>query len=232
MKKVLSLCALLIVTGGVLFAVSYDPSNIKHPQPLNIQQMKGDPMAQFQDWLGEAKQSMGELDASAFVLGTVNEACEPSTRGMMAKSINGTGFTFYGDLNSEKFQDLSQNPAASATFMWLDEQRQVSFKGKAVPVSKREMQDTFEKRSKGAKITSHISDQGEELESHAQMKQQHQSMSKQYENKKVPMPDNWMGYRFEPEVVIFWQAGEHNMHSRVLYTKGQNGKWKKTLLHP
>lgn len=222
----------LLIASGAVFAISYAPSEVKHSEPMKMQEMEADPMEQFQIWYAEAKKEIGELNASAFVLGTVSEACEPSTRGMIAKEVDETGFTFYGDKDSKKFQDLSQNPAASATFMWLDQQRQVNFRGKAVPVSQKEMQDAFDKRAKGSQITSHLSDQGEKLSSHEQMSQKHQMMSRQYRNKKVPMADSWMGYRFEPEIIYFWQAGEYNMHSRVMYVKDSKGKWTKTMLQP
>jgi len=230
MKKILSLSALLLGC-GVLFAVSYKPADIKNPKPMDMAQMKADPMGQFQEWYSDAKQEMGDLNASIFVLGTVNESCEPSTRSMVAKYVDGTGFTFYGDKDSAKFLDLQQNPAAAATFVWTDEQRQVNFRGKAVPVTQKERQAAFDKRDKGSQVTSNLSDQGQDLTSMSDLKTKHQAMSKQYQNKKVPMADSWVGYRFEPEVVLFWQAGADNMHSRVMYSK-EKGKWVKKLVQP
>ena len=223
MKKILLLSALILGCGG-LFAATYSP-------PLDLQQMKEDPMDQFEVWFKQAQQVEGTWDASIFVLGTVNKACEPSTRSMVAKSIDRKEICFFGDKRSSKFEDISQNPSVSGTFLWLGQQRQVTFMGKAKPVSRGEKQAAFESLSQEAQIATHITEQGEELTSYEELEKEHQALSKQYQNKKVPMPESWEGYCLEPEVILFWQAGENALHSRIIYLQ-EKGKWTKKLLQP
>jgi pyridoxamine 5'-phosphate oxidase len=55
-------------------------------------------------------------------------------------------------------------------------------------------------------------------------------LTKKYEGKIIPLPDNWGGYRIIPERIEFWQGRKNRLHDRILYTK-ENEEWKTERLY-
>ena len=51
------------------------------------------------------------------------------------------------------------------------------------------------------------------------------------EEKKVPRPSNWSGWRLIPDAIEFWLDGEGRIHERLNFKKNKN-KWTKELLYP
>lgn len=230
MRKLVLGC--LFMSCANLFAITFEPTEIIHKNSLNINQLSKEPMVQFQNWYQEMMKKSSNREASSFVLATVNENCSPISRFMMAKNIDNTGITFVGDLNSMKFEQLKANASCAATFFWLSDQRQVNFTGKAQPLTQAEARAIWNKRSKMSQISSLASMQGQQIDSLDQLIEKKKQLEAQYQNTAIPMPKNWGGYRLIPNTVEFWQAGPYNTHSRVLYTKNNNGVWEKIMLAP
>jgi len=54
-----------------------------------------------------------------------------------------------------------------------------------------------------------------------------------YNNEKnVPRPNYWSGWRLLPKEIEFWLNVENRIHERLKYFKDKNGKWNKFLLNP
>ena len=51
------------------------------------------------------------------------------------------------------------------------------------------------------------------------------------EEKNVPRPPHWSGWRLLPDEIEFWLDGEGRIHERLNYKK-EKGKWEKELLYP
>jgi pyridoxamine 5'-phosphate oxidase len=47
----------------------------------------------------------------------------------------------------------------------------------------------------------------------------------------VPLPSFWGGYRVNPDSIEFWQAGEHRLHDRFLYSR-RGSDWSIARLSP
>ena len=59
-----------------------------------------------------------------------------------------------------------------------------------------------------------------------------ENFEKKFPNqKKVPRPPHWSGWRLLPKEIEFWLDGEGRIHERLNYKKN-NGSWKKELLYP
>ena len=55
---------------------------------------------------------------------------------------------------------------------------------------------------------------------------------KKFSNQKnVPRPPHWSGWRLIPDSIEFWLRGENRIHERLKYNKTNDG-WKKILLYP
>ena len=51
------------------------------------------------------------------------------------------------------------------------------------------------------------------------------------DEKNVPRPPHWSGWRLLPNEIEFWVDGEGRIHERLIY-KNIKGKWKKEILYP
>jgi pyridoxamine 5'-phosphate oxidase len=47
----------------------------------------------------------------------------------------------------------------------------------------------------------------------------------------VRRPEDWSGYRLDPDVVEFWHGSTDRLHRRLLYVK-QGGAWTQQRLQP
>ena len=52
-------------------------------------------------------------------------------------------------------------------------------------------------------------------------------VARKYDNeKKVPRPKNWSGWKLLPKEIEFWIRVENRIHERLKYTQNDSGKWK------
>jgi pyridoxamine 5'-phosphate oxidase len=57
-------------------------------------------------------------------------------------------------------------------------------------------------------------------------------VKKKYENKEVPLPPFWGGYRIKPEIMEFWQEQASRLHDRFLFERNEDGQWASERLSP
>ena len=87
-----------------------------------------DPYELFEKWFDEAKKK--EInDPNALALGTASKIGIPSVRMVLLKGFDKNGFVFYTNLNSQKGNDLKENPNAAMCFHWKSLLRQVRISG-------------------------------------------------------------------------------------------------------
>ena len=179
------------------------------------------PISLFKIWFEEAKKS--ELnDANALSLATSDKNGNPSVRMVLLKSFDNSGFVFYTNLNSVKSKAIKGNPNVSMCFHWKSLLRQIRIIGKATNVSDQEADEYYNSRSYGSRIGAWASKQSSILNSREELNNE----------KNVPRPKNWSGWRLLPKEMEFWIRVENRIHERLKYTKNDNGDWKKFLLNP
>ena len=76
-------------------------------------------------------------DPNAMNLSTVSKNLKPSSRIVLLKSFNESGFVFYTNYKSKKGVSISSNPNVSLTFHWKSLLRQVRIEGKISIISKK-----------------------------------------------------------------------------------------------
>ena len=191
-----------------------------------------DPIELFKNWFNEAKKN--ELnDPNAFSLATSDTKGFPSVRVVLLKNYSQNGFVFYTNLNSSKSLSIKENPRAEMCFYWKSLLRQIRINGTLSQVSEIEADDYYSTRSYGSKISAWASKQSEVLESRAELINSVNNYKKKYDNeKKVPRPENWSGWRLLPKEMEFWIRGENRIHERLKYIKNDSNEWKKFLLNP
>ena len=87
-----------------------------------------DPIKLFQEWFNEAKKT--EInDPNALALATADKSGIPTVRMVLLKDFNKDGFVFYTNLNSQKGNELKENPNAAMCFHWKSLLRQIRING-------------------------------------------------------------------------------------------------------
>lgn len=197
---------------------------------LQRSDLADNPIDQFQLWLQQAI-DFDLNDPTAMVLGTVDENHSPSQRIVLLKDLSDKGFVFYTNSQSQKAQQIAQNPNVSLHFPWHKMERQVSIKGVAEKLGIKETLVYFAKRPRESQIAAWASQQSRPIKSRELLLQQFEKMKAKFAQGEVPLPDFWSGYRVKPLSIEFWQGGAHRLHDRFLYTATDNG-WNIERLMP
>ena len=93
-----------------------------------------DPIQLFKIWMDEAKKSEPN-DPNALALATSDKNNLPSVRMVLLKDFGQNGFVFYTNLNSQKGNELKENPQVSMCFHWKSLLRQIRISGSVSQVA-------------------------------------------------------------------------------------------------
>ena len=191
-----------------------------------------DPIELFKTWMNKAKETEPN-DPNALSLATSDSNGLPSVRIVLLKDFNENGFVFYTNLNSQKSLSLKKNPKAEMCFHWKSLLRQVRINGTVSEVLEKEADDYYDTRSYDSRIGAWASKQSEVLNSRKELIDSINKYKEKYNNEKnVPRPNHWSGWRLMPKEIEFWLNVENRIHERLKYFKDKNGKWNKFLLNP
>ncbi len=198
---------------------------------FSIEQSLENPFAQFHIWLEQAIEA-GLTEPNAMILSTVSSTGKVSARTVLLKESDGEGFVFFTNYNSKKATDLLYNPNAALVFLWLELERQVRVEGTCKKVSTAESDLYFSSRPRESQLGAWASDQSEEIASREILIEKYQSLEKTWEDKPIPRPPHWGGYRLYPETFEFWQGRPGRMHDRIFYSHEGINIWKRNRLAP
>ncbi len=190
------------------------------------------PIELFNEWMEEAKKKEPN-DPNAVALATSNKNNIPSVRMVLLKDFSEKGFVFYTNLNSQKGNELKENPHAAMCFHWKSLLRQIRITGKITLVSDQVADKYYSSRAYESRIGAWASKQSEELSSRDQLIKSIENFKKKYSDQtKVPRPNHWSGWNLSPTSIEFWLDGENRIHERLKYNKDYSGNWIRSLLSP
>jgi pyridoxamine 5'-phosphate oxidase len=193
---------------------------------------KNDPIDLFEVWMNEARKTEPN-DPNAVALGTSDQNNSPSIRMVLLKDFNKDGFVFYTNLNSQKGNELKNNPKAAMCFHWKSLLRQVRVKGVVQKVSNEVADEYYNTRGYESRIGAWASKQSSILDNRNELLNSIKKYKKKYNNKnEVPRPDYWSGWNLTPSSIEFWLDGDSRIHERLEYSKDKLGNWNKFLLSP
>ena len=191
-----------------------------------------DPIKLFKIWMDEAKKSEPN-DPNALTLATSNKNNFPSARMVLLKDFNQNGFIFYTNLNSQKGNDLKENPIAAMCFHWKSLLRQVRISGTVSQVEDDVADQYYNSREYESRIGAWASKQSKELSSRDELINSIKEFKQKYNDEsKVPRPSHWSGWNLSPSSIEFWLDGDNRIHERLKYTMDKNNNWIKSLLSP
>ena len=193
---------------------------------------KNDPIGLFEIWINEAKKTEPN-DPNAVALGTADLNNSPSIRMVLLKDFDKSGFVFYTNLNSQKGNELKNNPKAAMCFHWKSLLRQVRINGAVKKISNEIADEYYNTRSYESRIGAWASKQSSTLNNREELLNSIEKYKKKYNNEnKVPRPDYWSGWNLIPTSIEFWLDGDSRIHERLKYTKDDKSNWVKSLLSP
>ena len=191
-----------------------------------------DPIELFKVWMDEAKKSEPN-DPNALSLATSNKNNIPSVRMVLLKEFNQKGFVFYTNLNSQKGNELKENPNAAMCFHWKSLLRQIRISGTITQVEDSVADKYYNSRGYDSRIGAWASKQSKELKNRDELENSIKEFKKKFNDKNnVPRPDHWSGWNLSPIRIEFWLDGDSRIHERLNYTIDKSGNWIKSLLSP
>ena len=191
-----------------------------------------EPFILFEKWFDEAKKK--ELnDPNALALATSTKNGIPSVRMVLLKGFNKDGFKFYTNLDSQKSNEIKNNPNVSMCFHWKSLLRQIRISGKVTKVSDEIANKYYDSRAYESRIGAWASKQSSILNSRSELKDSIEKYKKKFKDEdNVPRPNHWSGWNLKPNNFEFWLDGENRIHERLKYVFNSEGNWNKILLSP
>lgn len=200
-------------------------------EPLLSGAMDKDPLRQFSQWFDEAEQAKIPLH-NAMTLATSSRQGKPSARIVLLKEVDAQGFIFYTNYYGRKGREIVGNPFAALVFCWLPLARQVRVEGRVETLTASESDAYFASRPRGHQLEAHASAQSRVIEDRAILDKLFMETDRMFAGRDVSRPRHWGGYRVVPESLEFWQEGEHRLHDRLRYRRGDTGRWVIERLAP
>ena len=189
------------------------------------------PLEQFAQWLKQAE-AEDVFEPNAMVASTIDPDGAVSSRTVLLKGLDDTGFEFVTNYTSRKGKALLANPSVSLLFPWYGLKRQVIVYGEAKPTVKEVSDLYWERRPKGAQLASAASDQSAPIASRELLDEQLAALEAQYPGDSlVPRPEHWGGFRVIPHAIEFWQGRSMRFHDRIRYDL-VDSHWQISRLQP
>lgn len=189
------------------------------------------PINQFKAWWRDALLDSPLQQKSAVCVSTIDERGFPAARFVDLKSVCDQGFVFCTYFDSNKGQQISMNNKAAMTCWWDHVGYQVRIVGHAEAISDKEADNYWAKRSRSAQATTFAFEQSQPLESEERLEIVFEETLLELEDKPIPRPVNWGGYRIRPISIEFLTFRENRLHLRECY-QHSDGSWLKQLLQP
>jgi pyridoxamine 5'-phosphate oxidase len=189
-----------------------------------------DPIQQFQTWFDHAI-AANLLEPNAMTLATATLNGTPSARIVLLKGIDQRGFVFYTNYNSQKGQELVANPQAALVFLWGELERQVRIEGTVEKIADEETDAYFQSRPHSSQLGAWASAQSCVIPNREVLEQRLANLTQDYQDKAVPRPLHWGGFRVIPHAIEFWQGRPSRLHDRLRY-RLEAGNWIIERLSP
>jgi pyridoxamine 5'-phosphate oxidase len=189
------------------------------------------PFLQFGRWFDEAKAATLP-QPEAMTVATCGSNGVVTARVCLLKDFDDHGFVFYTNYNSQKGQQISENPRVALVFFWSTLERQIRIEGAAVKTTSEEADAYFETRPRGSQLGAWASSQSTVIPDRGDLEHRMREMESNYRDRPVPRPPHWGGYRVIPVEFEFWQGRADRLHDRFVYRLREPKDWIIERLSP
>jgi pyridoxamine 5'-phosphate oxidase len=187
-------------------------------EALDETHLGANPIEQLKLWLLDAEAEQ-IFEPNAFVLGTVDQDGQPTSRTVLLKGLSDEGLFFATNYLSRKGEAVTQNPKVSAVFGWYSMYRQVLIQGVAHRVAAAESDEYFHSRPHDSQVAAWSSHQSKPIENRAALDAQFDQALARFNGQDVPRPEYWGGYRIVPTRIEFWKGRSNRMHVRIVFER-------------
>jgi len=196
---------------------------------LSSSNLHQNPIEQFKSWFAIAT-SKNIKEPNAFSLATCSKNGQPQNRIVLVKEINEDGIVFYTNYDSQKGQQLEENPKVSACFFWQELSKQIRIEGVCEKISPKSSDAYFAKRPFESRVGAYTSPQSKEIPSREWLENKWKKNLEQLTDD-FERPINWGGYLIKATKFEFWQGQPSRLHDRFSYQL-KDGQWQVIRLAP
>jgi len=150
---------------------------------------------------------------------------------VLLRGVDERGFGFFTNYESQKGRELAENPRAALVIYWPKLSRQVRVTGAVVKQSAEESTAYFHSRPLASQLSAWASPQSQVIPNRSVLEDSVAALSQRYEDARVPLPQNWGGYRVIPQSIEFWAHRDNRLHDRLRYSRQAKG-WRIERLAP
>jgi pyridoxamine 5'-phosphate oxidase len=212
-----------------MFGFFMPAENPPFARPLREADLDPDPHVQFEAWFDQAR-AVGVRIPEAAAVATATADGGPSARMVLVKEWRPT-FVFFSNYESRKGEELFANPRAALLFYWDPLGRQVRIEGRVTRLGAEDSAAYIRTRPRASQLSALASPQSRPVASREELERMVSELALTYEDAELPLPENWGGFRLEPEEFEFWQHREDRLHDRFRYRRGREG-WEIERLAP
>ncbi len=198
---------------------------------LSESDLDSDPFAQFGKWFQQAVEAK-LTEPNAMTLATATSDGFPSARMILLKSFDEDGFVFFTNYESQKGRELAENPSAALVFYWAELERQIRIAGAVSKVPRQESEEYFKSRPEGSRLGAWTSRQSQVISGREVLEERLKKLTAEYQDREIPTPPFWGGYRLSPQTIEFWQGRPNRLHDRLRYTRQSDNRWLIERLSP
>ena len=155
------------------------------------------PFEQFEQWFQQAVDAKIDLP-DAMTLATATRDGLPSARIVLLRGFDERGLVFYTDYQSQKGQELAENPNAALVIYWRELDRQIRITGTVSTVSREASEEYFRSRPIGSQLAALASKQGEVISNRQELECRYKQLMETYRQREIPLPPYWGGFRLMP----------------------------------
>ena len=190
------------------------------------------PFNLFSSWFNEHQARVNSQLANLMSISTVSAEGRPHSRHVLLGRFSYEGFVFFTNYHSQKGKDLETNPFAQMLFFFEKQERSIKVEGVVKKISKEESLTYFKSRPRESQLAALVSRQSHVLQSRQQLEDEFEVARKKYQDRDIPLPDDWGGYCLEPNLFEFWQGRASRLHDRLEYRQESDDSWVIRRLYP